>query len=233
MNLNKFKKELTVIILCGGKGLRLRPITKNIPKPLIKINEKSILENIIRFFLKYKIKNFIIVTGYKHKLIDQFINNKFRKHNIRTLYTGLDADIIRRIEKASFYSKKYSLICYGDTMIDLNLNKYFKFYISNIKKVLIASYQLKSNFGILNIVKNDNVVKFDEKPILDLWFNVGYIIFSSEKFDYFKKFKKFQNLLKYLSKNKIMKAYKHRGKHITINTISELEKAKEEIKKFN
>ena len=104
MNLNKFKKELTVIILCGGKGLRLRPITKNIPKPLIKINEKSILENIIRFFLKYKIKNFIIVTGYKHKLIDQFINNKFRKHNIRTLYTGLDADIIRRIEKASFYS---------------------------------------------------------------------------------------------------------------------------------
>ena len=118
-------------------------------------------------------------------------------------------------------------------MIDLNLNKYFKFYISNIKKVLIASYQLKSNFGMLSIIKNDNVVKFDEKPILDLWFNVGYIIFSSEKFDYFKKFKKFQNLLKYLSKNKIMKAYKHRGKHITINTISELEKAKEEIKKFN
>ena len=43
----------TVIILCGGKGLRLRPITKNIPKPLIEINKKPILEHIINHFIKY------------------------------------------------------------------------------------------------------------------------------------------------------------------------------------
>ena len=59
--------------MCGGKGLRLRPITKNIPKPLVKINNKSILEHIIQYFLKFKIKNFIIATGYKNKLIDKFI----------------------------------------------------------------------------------------------------------------------------------------------------------------
>ena len=45
MNITKFKNNLSVIILCGGKGLRLRPLTSNLPKPLIKINEKSILEN--------------------------------------------------------------------------------------------------------------------------------------------------------------------------------------------
>ena len=45
-----FKKNLTILILCGGKGLRLRPVTKDTPKPLIKIKNKSILENIIDYF---------------------------------------------------------------------------------------------------------------------------------------------------------------------------------------
>ena len=173
MNISNFKKELTVVILCGGKGLRLRPLTKELPKPLIKINEKSILENIIKYFLDYKIKNFIIATGYKSELIDEFIKKKFKKYNIKTIYTGLNSDIIKRLKKSSEYSKKYFLVCYGDTMVNIDLNKYIKFYLNNIKKILVASYQLKSGFGILDIVKNNDVVDFKEKPILDIWFNVG------------------------------------------------------------
>ena len=61
------------MILCGGKGLRLRPLTKDLPKPMIKIKNKSILENIINHFLKFKIDDLIIATGYKHKIIDKFI----------------------------------------------------------------------------------------------------------------------------------------------------------------
>ena len=233
MNITKFKDDLTVVILCGGKGLRLRPLTNKIPKPLIKINDKSILENIIKYFLDYKITNFIIATGYKNKQIDKFIKKKFKKYNIKTIYTGLNSDIIKRLKKTSEYSKKYFLVCYGDTMVDINLNKYIKFYFNNIKKILIASYQLKSSFGILDIMKNNDVIDFKEKPALDIWFNVGYFIFSSDKFYLFKKFKKFQTLLKFLSKKKLMKTYKHIGNHITVNTVTELELAKHKIKKFN
>ena len=71
-----FKKNLTILILCGGKGLRLRPVTKDTPKPLIKIKNKSILENIIDYFLKFKIDDFIIATGYKHRVIEKFIRKK-------------------------------------------------------------------------------------------------------------------------------------------------------------
>ena len=233
MNIIKFKNELTVVILCGGKGLRLRPLTKQLPKPLIKINDKSILENIIKYFLDYKIKKFIIATGYKSNLIDQFIKKKFKKHDIKTIYTGLDSDIIKRIEKVSNYSKKHLLICYGDTMVDIDLNKYINFYLKNVKKTLVASYQLKSSFGILDILKNNDVVNFKEKPTLNIWFNVGYFIFSSDNFYLFKKFKKFQELLKFLSKKKLMRAYKHNGSHITVNTVAELEIAKQHIKIFN
>ena len=232
MNIVKFKNELTVVILCGGKGMRLRPLTKQLPKPLIKINNKSILENIIKHFLDYKIKKFIIATGYKSDLINNFIKKKFNRYNIKPIYTGLNSDIIKRLEKISKYSEKNFLVCYGDTMVDIDLNDYIKFYLKNIKKTLVASYQLKSNFGILNILKDNQVIGFQEKPTLNIWFNVGYFIFSSDNFFLFKKFKKFQELLKFLSKKNLMRAYKHSGNHITVNTVAELEMAKKHIKIF-
>ena len=91
--ISDFKKNLTILILCGGKGLRLRPLTKSLPKPLIKVKNKSILENIITHFLKFGVKDIIVATGYKHKLIDQFIKKKFNKPKIRTLFTGENVDI--------------------------------------------------------------------------------------------------------------------------------------------
>lgn len=233
MNLNEFKKNLSVVILCGGKGLRLRPLTNKTPKPLILINKKSILENIISYFLSYEIKNLIIATGYKSKLINRFVKKKFKKNKIKLIYTGENSDIIKRLKISSKYSKKYLLVCYGDTMVDIDLNKYIKFYLSKMNKVSLASYQLKSNFGILGILSNNIVKSFKEKPTLDIWFNVGYLIFSSDKFKYFNKFSIFENLLKFLSRNKIMRAYKHKGDHITVNTIEELEQAKQQIKNFN
>ncbi len=221
-----FKKNLTILILCGGKGLRLRPVTKDTPKPLIKIKNKSILENIIDYFLKFKIDDFIIATGYKHRVIEKFIKKKYKKINIKSVNTGVNSDIIRRIKKLSKYSKKYLLVCYGDTLIDIDLNKYILFYLSNSKKITVASYKLESSFGIFDIKNQDQVVDFNEKPSLNIWFNVGYFIFNYNDFNLFAKFKKFKDFLKFISKKKIMKIYKHYGKHITINTLAELEKAK-------
>tara|TARA_Y100000996_G_scaffold345801_1_gene283802 strand:- start:635 stop:1351 length:717 start_codon:yes stop_codon:yes gene_type:complete len=233
MTLIEFKKNLTVVILCGGKGLRLRPLTNQLPKPLIKINDKSILENIISYFLSYNIKNIIIATGYKNNLINKFVKKKFKKNKIKLIYTGYNSDIIKRLEKTSEYSKNYLLACYGDTMVDIDLDKYIKFYLKKVNKITLASYQLKSNFGILEIDNNETIKKFNEKPTLDIWFNVGYIIFSNDKFKYFRKFSLFKNLLVFLSRKKIMRTYKHKGNHITVNTIEELEQAKRKIKKFN
>ena len=224
--ISKFKKNLTVLILCGGKGLRLRPLTKELPKPLVKIKNKSILENIIDYFKKYRINDFIVATGYKHQMIDNFISKKYKNLQIKTLYSGVNSDIIKRIKKISKYSKKYLLVCYGDTLIDINLNNYINFYLSNKKKITVASYQLKSNFGIFEMDNKNQIINFREKPSLNIWFNVGYFIFNQNNFDLFNKFKKFKNFLKFLSKKKAMKTFKHYGKHITINTLAELEKAK-------
>ena len=143
LNISKIKNSLSVIILCGGKGQRLRPLTEKIPKPLIKIKNKTIIEYIINHFLKYKIKNIIIATGYKHKLLKQFINKKYKNKKIRILDTGLKTEIIKRVEKISNHLNNNVILCYGDTLVDINLNKLIQFYLRDKNKFVVSSYELK------------------------------------------------------------------------------------------
>ena len=69
---NKIKNDLTTIILCGGKGERLFPLTKNLPKPLIKINGKEILSYILNNQVKYNLNDIILATGYKNNFLKIF-----------------------------------------------------------------------------------------------------------------------------------------------------------------
>ena len=62
-------KDRSVIILCGGKGMRLRPLTDKIPKPLVEINNAPILSYIIKHLQKYNFNKYIIATGYKSEKI--------------------------------------------------------------------------------------------------------------------------------------------------------------------
>ena len=79
ISLKKIKRKVTAVILCGGKGLRLRPLTNKIPKPLIKINGEEILSYIIKHILSYNIDNLLILTGYKQEKIKTFIKKNLKK----------------------------------------------------------------------------------------------------------------------------------------------------------
>ncbi|MBC8302730.1 MAG: NTP transferase domain-containing protein [Pelagibacterales bacterium] len=230
LNISKIKDSLSVIILCGGEGQRLMPLTQKVPKPLIKIRNKAIIEYIISHFKKFKVSKIIIASGYKDKLIKNFFKKKNRK--IKIINTGLNTSIIGRIKKIENHLEENIILCYGDTLVDINLNKLINLYAKDRTKFLVSSYELKSSFGILSTNKKNFVTKFKEKPKLGVWFNVGYFLFSKSYFKDLKKFNKFENFLTYLVKKKNLKTFKHKGKHITINTISELEDAKTEIIKF-
>jgi len=230
MNKNFIKKNLTIIVLCGGKGERLKPLTDDTPKPLIKINNVSILFRILKHLIYFKLNNFIIATGYKSYKIEKFIKKKKEFSNIKVLYTGEDVDIITRIKKCLPYCKDNILICYGDTLLDININKLINFYLLNINKIIITAFNLKTNFGILKILSSNTVVKFLEKPKLNLWINVGFVLLNKKYYKLLFKFKTFKNFLTNMGSKKKFKAFKHLGKHITINTLSELEEAKKNIK---
>ena len=96
----------------------------------------------------------------------------------------------------------------------------------------MTNYELKSAFGIVKINKNLDIVDFIEKPNLNIWYNVGYFMFNKKFETVTKKYKTFKNFLKYMAISKNIKSFKHYGQHITINTISELEEARQKIRNF-
>jgi len=76
---------MKVVILAGGKGTRVSEYTRLIPKPMVPIGSKPILEHIIKYYMKFGFKEFIIASGYKHSIIENYFKNK---KNIKCVYTG-------------------------------------------------------------------------------------------------------------------------------------------------
>jgi len=224
-------KDLTILVLAGGKGERLLPLTKSLPKPLIKINKKEILSYVLESFLNFNFQKILVLTGYKSHLIDRFINLKYKKLNIKTKFTGVNSDISARIEKTYNQLSNNILICYGDTLADVNFNKLIRFYIKKNFKTILTTYQHRSSFGIIKLNKNKIIESFLEKPKLDFYINIGYILIQKKVLKNIKRFKNFEGFLKYLIKKNKVFSYVHKGKHITVNTIYELEQAKKNLKK--
>ncbi len=223
--------EIPVVILCGGKGERLYPLTIDIPKPLIEIKGKPILGYIIEHLKKYHVHNLIITAGYKAEKIEEYFDNNQRDLKVQIVNSG-DVDIIKRIQDAGKYIKSDFLVLYGDTLSDVNINELIKFHRTNNQNVTMTAWPLVSQFGLVEITPEGKVTSFKEKPILDKWINIGYFYFRQKTFDFFNKFNCFQDFLYFVAEKGELNAYRHRGFHITVNTLKELEEAEENLKEI-
>ncbi len=223
--------DLSAIVLCGGKGMRLRPITEDYPKPLIEINGKPILYYIINHLLKYNIKKIIIATGYKSEMIEKFMSKNFSTIDYCIVDSG-DVAIIDRIKDCLAKVNKDFILCYGDTICDIDIDKLISFHEEKPEGVTITSYPISIPFGVLKTGSKDLVLKFEEKPVLDDVMNIGYCIFTHNNFNIFKLSDNLVDVFNRLISKSKLRCYRHTNIHITINTISELEYAEKNIKKI-
>ena len=223
--------NITAIILCGGKGTRLRPLTNNLPKPLINLNDKPILYYIVNHLIKYNINKFIIATGYKSDMIEKFMINNFSKLNYKIVNSG-DVGILERIKDSIKYVKDDFLLCYGDTISNINIDELINFHNTKESSVTISSYPITIPFGVMS-VNDDNIVEsFNEKPRLESVMNIGYFYFPKNKFSQFNNCADLLDVINNLIDKKLLRCFEHNNIHITINTISELEYAEKNIKKI-
>ena len=166
---------MKAIILAGGRGKRLRPITDYVPKPLIPIKNIPIIEWQIKYLKKFGISEIIVCSGYKTKMIENYLNNK--KLGIKITFSVEDKPLGTggAIKKAGKKIKDKSfLVINGDIITNIDLKKLIK------KNNAIASIQLKTKFGILQTDK-DKIMKFDEKKeIENLWMNAGIYHLNKE-----------------------------------------------------
>jgi len=221
-------KKINAVLLCGGKGERLYPLTDETPKPLVNIKQKPILSYIIDHLEKYNLNDLIILTGYKSHKIESYISEHYKNSNIRIIDSG-DVDIIRRINDAINFLNDDFMLLYGDTLSNINLENLIKFHQSSEYEVTMSVWPLISQFGIVEINENSAVKGFKEKPRLDKWINIGYFYFNRSVFDQIKESSSFAELLESFADQGILGAYKHEGIHITINTIKELSDAEQNI----
>ena len=227
-------KNFDVIILCGGKGERLRPLTINTPKPLTKIKNKPFLFYLIQFFLRKKFNNIIIACGYKSNLFQLFLKKHFKnKKNIIFLDSG-DVDVLKRIKDSKGFIKNNFFVCYGDAFATINLKKYSNFFNSckNDVSTMVGSFY-RLQFGTLKISKRNNIVlKFMEKPKIKEPINIGFFIFQKNIFDLMNNFKSWLKFLNHIINKKKLKFFNFNGLHLTFNNLGELQVAKSKIKEI-
>jgi len=157
------------IILAGGRGKRLRPITDYVPKPLVPLNNIPIIEWQISYLKKFGVKEITICTGYKTKMIQNFLavkNNLGVKIKFSVEKTPLGTGGAIKQAGLSIKDKSF-FVLNGDTITNIDLGKLVK------KQNSIASIELKTKFGVVEI-EGDKITQFKEKKeIPNVWMNAG------------------------------------------------------------
>ncbi len=159
---------MKAVILAGGQGTRLKPITDYIPKPLIPINNTPILEWQIRYLKKFGINDIIICTGYKTDQIENFLNKKDLGVKVRFSIEKTPLGTGGALKKIAPLIKEKSFLVYnGDTITNINLKKMLA------KTNSIAAIELRTKFGIIETA-DGKVKKFiEKKEIANVWMNAG------------------------------------------------------------
>ncbi len=197
-----------VVILCGGRGTRMREETEIRPKPLVEIGGKPILWHIMKIYSHYGYNEFILCVGYKGAMIKEylyhyhFLMNDFTIkldakrevtfHNpsevdwkVTVLDTGIDTLKGARIKMAEKYiTGDTFLLTYGDGIADIDINAVIKFHKKHGKIATLTGVRPPSRFGDL-VIEKDRVARFTEKPQASGGLiNGGFFIFDKRIFDY-------------------------------------------------
>ncbi len=205
---------MKVVILAGGYGTRLSEYTDTIPKPMVPIGNKPIIEHIMQIYSNYGYKDFYLALGYKGDVIKDYFKNFKSDWKINLIDTGsetLTGGRLKRLEK--FLSQDTFMLTYGDGLSNINIKKLVEFHKSHKKMVTISAVRPPARFGSLSL-NGSEVINFREKKQLgDSWINGGFFVINPNFF----KFLNDDNTilektpLEKVTKLKEIQAFRHEG----------------------
>jgi glucose-1-phosphate cytidylyltransferase len=239
---------MKVVILCGGKGTRMREETEYRPKPLVEIGGKPILWHIMKIYSSYGFNDFILCVGYKGEMIKQYFmdmywrNNDFTMHlsgdrkleyhtkeeekwNITFVDTGsetLTGGRLKQVEK--YIDGEEFMFTYGDGLSNVNILELLDFHRKKGRIGTLTGVNPISPFGVMEV--EDGIIKaFKEKPILKDLVNGGFMVLNKEVFDYLPSEDCFfeQEPIKNLAKDNQLAVYEHSGFWTAIDTIKDVQ----------
>ena len=212
--------NIPLVILAGGKGTRISEYSQKIPKPMIRIGIKPIIEHIIDYYKFFGVKNFIIASGYKHKIIKDFFKDSF---NVNVVNTGINTLTGGRLLRLKKLLPDVFFLTYGDGLSDVNIYNLYKLHLLKKKIATVTAVHPIARFGEIRL-KNNMVTSFNEKPrVKNDWINGGFFVFD-------KKILKFleddftileQHPLRRLAKMNELAVLKHEGFWQCMDTVRE------------
>jgi len=202
---------MKVVILCGGKGTRLREETEFRPKPMVPIGERPILWHIMKTYARHGHKDFILCLGYKGEMIRDYFRNylwnicdvtlqlgqkpsvTFHNHhdeedwNVTLAETGENSMTAWRIRLIEKYlgEDEHFLLTYGDGVGDINIPASIAQHCASGKACTLTSVHPPGRFGELGLGSDQTVRSFNEKPQAEGgYINGGFMVCSRQLFSY-------------------------------------------------
>ena len=178
--------DCPVVIMAGGKGKRLDPFTKILPKPLIPVGDKPILELIMDQFNQYGVKNFYLTVNFKGEMIKSYFDNIDLKYNLNYIWekeflgTAGSLKLLPKNFPSTFILTNCDIIVYAD-YADL-----IKFHKKNGNDLTMVGsfHHFVIPYGVVKFSTNGLVEKIDEKPEYDFTINTGIYVIERSALDY-------------------------------------------------
>lgn len=231
------EKDNYVFILAGGLGTRLKPLTDDTPKPMLKLADKPILEHIIEQFKEYGYRKFIISLNYKGEIIENYFGNgeKFDV-NIEYVRETKQLGTAGSIKLAEEKFKKPFIVINGDILTGMDFDSFLNYHIENDFDVTVGSrnYEIKVPYGVM-ITENNLIKSMEEKPVYSFFINSGIYVLSEKVVSYIPNNEMYNmtDLIEEIIANKGRSGvYQITEYWSDIGQMEEFHKAKEDIKKF-
>jgi len=245
---------MKVIILSGGFGTRIAEYTSIIPKPMIRIGGKPIIEHIMEIYSKHGHRDFYLALGYKSEVIKEYFYNysllnsnlqinlkdgkvlPFEKNqkdwSINLIDTGINTMTGGRLKRLKkFIGDETFLLTYGDAVTDLNINKVLEFHKNHGRMVTVTGVRPPARFGELTLNDINEVLEFKEKPNTHAgWINGGFFVIEPEFLNYIENDNTIleKEPLEKVAKNNQLMAFLHDGFWHCIDT----KRDKDNLEKF-
>lgn len=176
------ERDNVVVLMAGGLGSRLRPLTDDCPKPLLKVGNKPILETIIENFIEYGFRRFYITINYKADMIEKHFGDGSK--------WGIEISYIRESERMGTagslgaFSGKFGkplFVMNGDLLTRVNFSQLLSFHAEHRAKatMCVREYDFQVPYGVVKIDKG-NLVDIEEKPVHRFFVSAGIYVLEPE-----------------------------------------------------
>jgi NDP-sugar pyrophosphorylase family protein len=179
----------TVVILAGGKGMRLRPLTEDTPKPMLPVRGKPILEILLERLVNHNFTNIVISVNYLgHKIENYFGDGARWSCNVSYIHEDRELGTAGPLQKLPSRPNDPVLVVNGDLLTNIDFEACMDFHnAGNYDMTLgVSSHKVQIPYGVTTLSEKGQVVGIEEKPIYNYPVNAGVYVINSELISYVK-----------------------------------------------